>query len=60
MQMVWPFDDRGRLVGEDVWEPQPTRAELFKLDPAAVLTTEQARKLLFDEFVFSKKASATA
>jgi hypothetical protein len=63
MQMVWPYDDRGRLVGEDVWEPEPSKAELFKLDPADVLTTEAAAKLLaplikplpsFDEVVLGK------
>jgi hypothetical protein len=67
MQMVWPYDDRGRLIGEDVWEPEPAKAELFKLDPADVLTTEEAGKLLaqfikplpnFDEFVLGKKPAA--
>jgi hypothetical protein len=46
IEMVWPYDDRGRLVGEDVWEPEPAKAELFKLDPADVLTTEESAKLL--------------
>ena len=46
MQMVWPYDDRGRLAGEYQWEPEPSRAEIFKLDPADVLTTEQSGKLL--------------
>jgi hypothetical protein len=63
MQMVWPYDDRGRLIGEDVWEPEPSKAELFKLDPTDVLTTEAAAKLLaplikplpsFDEVVLGK------
>ena len=67
MQMVWPYDDRGRLIGEDVWEPEPSKAELFKLDPADVVTTEQAEKLLsplikplpsFDEYVLGKSATA--
>jgi hypothetical protein len=65
MQMIWPYDDRGRLIGEDVWEPEPSKAELFKLDPADVLTTEQSAKLLaplirplpsFDEVVLGKPA----
>ena len=64
MQMIWPYDDRGRLIGEDVWEPEPSKAELFKLDPADVLTTEESAKLLapliaplpsFDEVVLGKK-----
>jgi len=67
MQMVWPYDDRGRLVGEDVWEPEPSKAEITKLAPADVLTTEQAAKLLapfikplpsFDEYVLGKKSVA--
>jgi hypothetical protein len=66
MQMVWPYDDRGRLIGEDVWEPEPSKAELIKLDPADVLTTEQSAKLLaplikplpsFDEVVLGKPAA---
>jgi hypothetical protein len=68
MQMIWPYDDRGRLVGEDVWEPDPSKAEIIKLDPADVVTSEQAGKALsplikplpsFDEMVLGKK-SATA
>ena len=46
MQMVWPYDDRGRLAGEYQWEPEPSRAEIFKINPADVLTTEQSGKLL--------------
>ena len=62
-EMVWPYDDRGRLVGEDVWEPDPDRAEITKMDPADVTTTEEAGKLLapfikplpsFDEMVLRK------
>jgi hypothetical protein len=60
IQMIWPYDDRGRLVGEDVWEPDPDKAEITKLDPSEVLTTAQSAKLLaplikplpsFDEMV---------
>jgi hypothetical protein len=63
LQMIWPYDDRGRLMGEDVWEPDATKAELFHLDPADVLTTQQAAKLLdpfikplpsFDDFVLGQ------
>src|ERR1700732_4155764 len=25
LEMIWPYDDRGRLIGEDVWEPTRTR-----------------------------------
>ena len=44
VEMVWPYDDRGRLIGEDVWEPE--EGELFKIDTADVLTTQEAGKLL--------------
>jgi hypothetical protein len=27
LEMIWPYDDRGRLIGEDVWEPDPDKAE---------------------------------
>jgi hypothetical protein len=62
-RMVWPYDDRGRLVGEDVWELNPNNAEITKLDPADVLTTKEAGRLLaplieplpsFDEIVLGK------
>lgn len=46
MQMVWPYDDQGRLVGEDVWEPNPDQREIIKLAPSEVVTTEQSAKLL--------------
>jgi hypothetical protein len=62
------------LLGEDVWEPEPSKAELIKLDPADVLTTEESAKLLaplikplpsFDEVVLGmspalKKRASTA
>jgi len=63
IQMIWPYDDRGRLVGEDVWEPDPDKAEITKLDPSEVLTTAQAATLLnplikplpsFDEMVLGR------
>jgi hypothetical protein len=46
IEMVWPYDDRGRLIGEDVWEPDPDKATIVKLDPADVLTTAESAKLL--------------
>lgn len=66
IQMVWPYDDRGRLIGEDVWEPDPDNAEIIKLDPSEVMTTAQAATLLnplikplpsFDEMVLGKTAA---
>ena len=67
VEMVWPYDDRGRLIGEDVWEPDPDRADIVKLDPADVLTSAESRKLLdplikplpsFDEMVLGRRGAA--
>jgi hypothetical protein len=69
IQMIWPYDDRGRLIGEDVWEPDPDKALIVKLDPADVMTTEQAGKALaplikplpsFDEAVLGSTARRSA
>ena len=50
IMMLWPYDDRCRLIGEDVWEFDTAEAEVFELDQADVLTAEQAGKLL-DPFI---------
>ena len=66
-QMVWPYDDQGRLIGEDVWETQPEKSEVIKLDRADVVTTEEANRLLaplikplpsFEAMLSSEKAAA--
>jgi hypothetical protein len=44
--MVWPYDARCRLIGEDVWEYEPSEREIVKLNPADVLTAERAGELL--------------
>ncbi len=44
--MVWPYDDRCRLIGEDVWEYDPSAREFIKLDPQDVLTAEQSSEQL--------------
>jgi hypothetical protein len=31
IQMIWPNDDRGRLLGEDVWEPARIRRKSSSL-----------------------------
>ena len=46
IMMLWPYDDRCRLLGEDVWEFDTAKAGLFKLDPADVLTAAQSREML--------------
>ncbi len=63
-ETIWPYDDRGRLMREDVFEPNPKAAQITKLAPEEVLTTAQAAALLapliqplpnFDEYVLGKK-----
>src|ERR1700722_2085 len=44
--MVWPYDERGRLVGENVWEYDESQHEVIKLQPDEVLSTEEAAALL--------------
>ena len=34
------------MIGENVWECDPADAEVTKLDPADVMTTDEARRLL--------------
>ncbi len=65
-QWFWPFDDRGRLLREDILEPDRSTAEVMKLEPHQVLTAARAAELLlplvqplpdFDEYVLGKKKS---
>ena len=44
--MVWPYDERCRLVGENVWEYEEAEHKLIKLEAREVLTTQQAAQLL--------------
>ncbi len=44
--MIWPYDERGRLVGENVWEYDESGHELIKLDAEEILTTARAAELL--------------
>ena len=44
--MIWPYDDRCRLIGEDVWEYLPDAREVIKLAAEDVLTVEQSAELL--------------
>ena len=44
--MIWPYDERGRLVGENVWEYDASEHDLIKLEPDEVLTTQQAAERL--------------
>lgn len=44
--MIWPYDDEGRLVGEDVWEIDESKRQVIPLDPSEVLTVARAAELL--------------
>ena len=44
--MIWPYDDEGRLIGEDVWEIDEAQRQIIPLDPSEVLTVEQSSVLL--------------
>jgi hypothetical protein len=44
--MICPYDDRGRWVGEDVWEYDESVREIIALDPTMVITAEQSGRLL--------------
>lgn len=44
--MIWPYDDEGRLIGEDVWEIDESQRQIIPLDPSEVLTVEQSSRLL--------------
>jgi hypothetical protein len=44
--MMWPYDERCRLVGENVWEYDESEHDLIKLEHDEVLTTRQAAELL--------------
>jgi|SRR5580704_3398762 hypothetical protein len=44
--MIWPYDERGRLVGENVWEYDASEHELIRLEPQEVLSTERSAELL--------------
>lgn len=66
-ETIWPYDDRCRLMREDVIEPDPSKAQITKLAPEDVMTTAQAAAALaplikplpdFDEYVLGKAAAA--
>ena len=44
--MIWPYDDRGRLIGEDVWEIDPSKRQVIMLDPAQVLSPQESAERL--------------
>jgi len=50
MDLVWLFDSHGRVVRQDVWEIDPLKRRLIRIDPADVLSPQQAAELL-DPFI---------
>jgi len=65
-EWFWPYDDRGRLLREDVLEPDPSTSEVMKLEPEQVLTAARASELLlphvkplpnFEEYVLGIRKS---
>lgn len=44
--MIWPYDDHGRLIGEDVWEIDESKRQIIPLEPNEVLTVERSSVLL--------------
>ncbi len=44
--MAWPYDQRCRMIGEDVWEYDTSQRRFIKLAPADVLSAERAGELL--------------
>jgi len=46
VQMILLYGDRCRLIGEDVWEPDPEKAELIEIGPDDAITTREAAAVL--------------
>ncbi len=44
--MVWPYDERCRLLGEDVWEYDRSVRDFIEIAPADVSTSSQSGELL--------------
>jgi hypothetical protein len=44
--MIWPYDSRCRMIGEDVWEYETSEREFVKLAPAEVVTARRSGELL--------------
>jgi hypothetical protein len=44
--MIWPYDSRCRMIGEDVWEYETSERQFIELAPTDVLTAERAGELL--------------
>jgi hypothetical protein len=69
MQMIWPYDDRGSLIGKMYGSSNRLQLNSSKWDPSDVLTTEESRKLLsplikplpsFDEMALDRQGDLAA
>jgi hypothetical protein len=41
---VWPYDERGRLAGEHLYE-DPTSVRIEEVDPGEAITAERVREI---------------
>ncbi|MCZ2826183.1 MULTISPECIES: hypothetical protein [unclassified Modestobacter] len=48
LAFVWPYDERGRMIGEHVYEDGASR-EIIEPDPSDVITAARAKELLAPE-----------
>lgn len=46
LSMIWPYDERGRLVGEHVYEHLAFRSEYEEVPPEDFITLDEAREKL--------------
>ena len=44
MEAIWQCYDGANLVGEDIWEPDPSMDELIMVGPTEALTTGEAAR----------------
>lgn len=44
--MIWPYDDRCRMIGEEVWEFDPSAREIIPIADEDVLTVARSAELL--------------
>jgi hypothetical protein len=45
---IWPYDDRARLVGENLYE-DPTSVQLEEVDPSEAITADRVRQVHLEQ-----------
>jgi hypothetical protein len=45
---IWPYDDRARLIGENLYE-DPTSVQLEEVDPSEAITAERVRQVHLEQ-----------